>query len=75
MLVITRKIGEGLIISEDTKITILEVGKDRVRIGIDAPQDVRIVREELFNTEKENVVASNAIPKNIMEQLLKKGKE
>ena len=75
MLVITRKIGEGIILSEDTKITILEVGKDRVRIGIEAPQDVKIVREELYDTEKQNIVAANALPKNIMEQLIKNSKE
>ena len=75
MLVITRKIGEGIILAEDTKITILEVGKDRVRIGIDAPKDVKIVREELFDTEKQNVVAANALPKSVMEQPLNNSKE
>lgn len=75
MLVITRKIGEGIILSEDVKITILDVGKDKVKIGIDAPQSVRIVREELYSTEKQNVEAANALPKSIMEQLLKNSKE
>lgn len=71
MLVITRKTGEGLVIGENTVIKVLEVGKDRVRIGIDAPKDVKIIREELYDTEKQNVAASGAIPKNVLEQILK----
>lgn len=71
MLVITRKLGEGLMISDDIKITVIEVGKDRVRIGIDAPKEVRIVRDELYITEKENLEASSALPKEVMEQLFK----
>ena len=71
MLVITRKTNEGLVIADNVTIRILDVGKDRVRIGIEAPKEVRIVREELYNTEKQNVAASEAIPKSVMEQLLK----
>ncbi|MEG0614824.1 MAG: carbon storage regulator [Oscillospiraceae bacterium] len=75
MLVISRKLGEELIIAENTRITILDVGKDKVRIGIDAPQDVRIVRKEVYDIEKQNLKASSAIPKDIMEKLLKDSKE
>ena len=42
MLIISRKKDEKLIISDDIEITILEVGKNRVRFGIKAPQHVRI---------------------------------
>ena len=75
MLVITRKVGEGIVVDDKTNLTILEVGKDKVKIGIDAPQDIRIVREELYTTEKENREASNAVPKDIMEKLLSEVKE
>lgn len=75
MLVITRKLGEGIVLSDEIKISVLEVGKDRVRLGIDAPKDVKIVREELYNTAKQNREAANALPKNVMEQLLKNSKE
>ena len=70
MLVIARKTGEGIVVSDDVVIKILDVGKDRVRIGIEAPKDVRIVREELRETEKQNVVAAGNLPKDVMEQLL-----
>lgn len=58
MLVITRKGGEGLRIGENVRITIVETAKDRVKIGIDAPYDVRIIREELFDTERFNIQAA-----------------
>lgn len=71
MLVITRKAGEGLVISDDIKITVTDVGKDRVKIGIDAPKEIRVVREELYDTEKQNVAASSAISKEALAQLFK----
>ncbi len=73
MLVITRKTGEGIILDEKTKITVLEVSKDRVRIGIEAPKEVKIVREELFDTQEQNNAAAATVPsKEIIEKLMKK---
>lgn len=71
MLVITRKTGEGLVIGEDTKIRVLEVGKDRVRIGIEAPMNVKIIREELYDTEKQNLQAAGALSQSVMAQIMK----
>ncbi|MBQ7959392.1 MAG: carbon storage regulator, partial [Oscillospiraceae bacterium] len=62
---------EGIVIADNIVIKVLDVGKDRVKIGIEAPKDVRIVREELFNTEKQNVAAAEVLSKDVMEQLLK----
>lgn len=47
MLVISRKLGEKLYLGEDIVVTILEVNGHRVRVGIDAPGDVAILRGEL----------------------------
>lgn len=58
MLVLTRKKDEGFIISDNIKITIVDVSGDRIKIGIDAPSDIRIVRNELYDTEKLNIQAS-----------------
>ena len=71
MLVVTRKTDEGIVIADNIVIKVLDVGKDRVKICIEAPKDVRIVREELFNTEKQNVAAAEVLSKDVMEQLLK----
>ena len=58
MLVITRKTGEGLRIGENIRVTVVEIAKDRVKLGIEAPSDVRIIRNELFDTEKFNIQAA-----------------
>jgi len=64
MLILTRRIGETLVIGDNTKLTILGVRGHQVRIGIDAPKDVSVHREEiyqrilqekeLFNTHDDN---------------------
>lgn len=48
MLVISRKLKETLIINNDIEITILNLGGGKVRLGIDAPKDVKIYRKELY---------------------------
>lgn len=47
MLVLTRKVGEEIVIGDNIRITVVEVGPGRVKIGIAAPKDVRIDREEI----------------------------
>ena len=47
MLVLTRKIGEAIHIDSEIVVTVLDVKGGRVRIGIDAPQRYRIVRQEI----------------------------
>ncbi|HEC74340.1 MAG TPA: carbon storage regulator [Methylophaga aminisulfidivorans] len=51
MLILTRRIDESLIIDDDTVVTVLGVKGNQVRIGIKAPDDVNIVREELLSRE------------------------
>ncbi len=48
MLVLTRKSGERLMIGDDVMITVLDVGRGQVRLGIEAPKGVRVHREEIF---------------------------
>lgn len=47
MLVLTRKVGEKILIGDNISITVVRVAKGAVRIGIDAPDDIPIVREEI----------------------------
>ena len=59
MLVLTRKLGEGIVIGDDVTITIVEMKGGTVRIGIDAPRDRKIYRQEVYNrVVKENREAS-----------------
>lgn len=47
MLVLSRKPGEKILIGEDVSVTIVRIGPNTVRIGIEAPRNMNIVREEL----------------------------
>ena len=60
MLVITRKEGESLLIGDDIEITISKANDGSVKIAIDAPREMTILRKELYCAiEKENLEASN----------------
>lgn len=48
MLILTRRVGETLVIGDDVTITVLEVKGSQVRIGINAPKSVSIHREEIY---------------------------
>lgn len=49
MLILTRKIGESLMVGDDVTISVLGVKGNQVRIGIDAPKHVQVHREEIYN--------------------------
>jgi carbon storage regulator len=54
MLVLARKKGESIIISEDIEITILAVDGDNVKIGVSAPKHVNIHRKEIYMAIQES---------------------
>ena len=47
MLILTRKIGETIVIGDETNVTVLGVKGNQVRVGVDAPKDVSVHREEI----------------------------
>ena len=72
MLIITRKKGESIMIGDDIEITISKIDDGSVKIGIEAPRNVNILRKELYEeVEKENMEAVN-INLNILKNLKKK---
>ena len=77
MLVVTRKTDESLIIADNIEITVLEVSRDRVKIGISAPKDIKIIRNELIDTQNVNKDSgsSKELNKNTLEGLLNFTKE
>ena len=61
MLVLSRKAGEAIQIGDDITLTIVSVKGKRVRIGIEAPADCRIARDEvLWNSTKREIEFSNS---------------
>jgi carbon storage regulator len=52
MLILTRRIGETVMIGQDITVTVLGVKGQQVRIGISAPKDVAVHREEIFERIK-----------------------
>lgn len=54
MLVLSRKKGESIILQDNIEITVLEVNADTIKIGINAPKDIEILRKELYVSIKES---------------------
>jgi carbon storage regulator len=53
MLILTRRVNESLLIGDDVTVTVLGVKGNQVRIGVDAPRDVSVQREELANRNED----------------------
>ena len=59
MLILTRKLGETIRIGNEITVTIVEVKGGQIRVGIDAPSDVVVHREEIYQMIREqNIVAA-----------------
>jgi carbon storage regulator len=52
MLILTRRVGETLMIGDDVTVTVLGVKGNQVRIGVNAPRDVAVHREEIYERIK-----------------------
>ena len=60
MLVLTRRVQQSIVIGKDVVVTVLEVRGDQVRIGISAPRDVDVHREEVYaELQEENRSAAS----------------
>jgi len=68
MLILTRKMGQSVIIGGNIEINILEIEEDKVRIGVNAPKEISILRKELIEVKDENTKAVQ-INKEILSRL------
>lgn len=75
MLVLSRKPGESLLIGDNVEIFISEVSGDKVKIGITAPSDMKIIRSELLKTVEENKTASHKVERSALRAFIKSNNE
>jgi carbon storage regulator len=68
MLVLSRKIGESVIIQNNIKITVLEISGNQIKLGFEAPDDVPIYRQEVY----ERIVSENKSAVEVDRNSLKK---
>lgn len=61
MLVLSRKPGERILIGDDIAVTVVRIGPNTVRIGIEAPRSMNIVRDELCSSEEETIQPAHKI--------------
>jgi carbon storage regulator len=53
MLILTRKLGESIIIDENVQVSVIEINNNNIKIGVNAPKELTIYREEVFLKIKE----------------------
>ncbi len=68
MLILRRKTGESLMLDDKIKITVVESNSDGVRLAIDAPREVSILREELIEAMRANQEAAVHVDKEKVEK-------
>ncbi|MDZ4813295.1 MAG: carbon storage regulator CsrA [Pseudomonadota bacterium] len=62
MLILTRRVGETLMIGDEVTVTVLGVKGNQVRIGINAPKDLAVHREEIFQRIRREKEAELVVP-------------
>lgn len=73
MLVLTRRVNESIVIGNDIVVTVLEIQRDSIRLGIKAPHDVEVNREEIFRLLSEKTKDPASIAAEISQGLLSLG--
>ena len=61
MLILTRRVGETLMIGDDVTVTVLGISGQQVRIGINAPKEVAVHREEIYDQIKAEERSAGAV--------------
>ena len=61
MLVLSRRADETIVVGDGIRITVLDVRGDKVRIGVDAPQDVSVHREEVWRAIQQGVLRAQPV--------------
>jgi carbon storage regulator len=75
MLVLSRKVGEKVVIGGDIVLTVVEIDGNRIRLGIDAPGDVRILRAELADWMEQPAAPSRPAPRLVRQRRALRARE
>lgn len=62
MLILTRRVGESLMIGDEINVTVLGIRGNQVRIGVNAPKEVAVHREEIYERIKQEQTGADAAP-------------
>jgi len=62
MLVLSRKLNETIVIGDNIRVTLLGIDGDKIKLGVDAPRDVKVFREELLEATKSTNVQALVAP-------------
>ena len=71
MLILQRRNGQSLSINNNIKLTIVDTGADWVKLAIDAPKEIPILRTELVEAAAENQEASRTVSREVLDKILK----
>ncbi len=69
MLALSRKIGETIVINNDIEVTILDINREQVKLGIVAPRSIPVHRKEIFLQIKEENKAAASTSKEVADKL------
>lgn len=71
MLVLARKIGEKIILNDNIEVIVLDTNQNTVKLGINAPKNVSVYREELYKEIKQNNITSQNVTEKSINELAK----
>lgn len=71
MLILQRRKGQSLSINNNIKLTIVDTGAGWVKLAIDAPKEIPILRTELVEAAAENQEASRTVSREVLDKILK----
>lgn len=71
MLILSRKIGESLIIDGKIEVKIVDISGDKIKLGVEAPKEVSVFRNELCKTVEENKQAVSPVKPSALKSFLK----
>lgn len=71
MLILTRKRGESIVIDGKIEIKVTDISDEKIKLGVEAPADMKVYRKELYETLQENKTAAGTAAAAVLRDLMK----